>query len=280
MAPEHSSMWTLIGATDEVILQVAEQVYWGEWTLAPSVLSHWQQDDCMRELRQELNWHMPRAGLQGTPGLAGPSRSRRCSHDCSTLQTHSPSVEPRGREGDKWPREDSPTGWSWSWMWCSQSRSRSRSRWCQSPSPWHWGQSQSPSPSPLRSSPAGKQLCLHMRGLKLQSRTQGSRSRTQQSRALTPAEEKPKKQVRFSIDDELGSEPMLPSSVTLFLAEGETVEHSDALISTTTEPRDSPQPTLREGLQWSSTPTVGPRPKVPAWPSTADPDIGQRNQVL
>ena len=45
----------LIGASEDAILQVAEQVYWGEWTLAPRVLSHWQQDDCMREIWQELN---------------------------------------------------------------------------------------------------------------------------------------------------------------------------------------------------------------------------------
>ena len=35
MALEHPSMRTLIGATDDTILQVAEQVYQGEWTLAP-----------------------------------------------------------------------------------------------------------------------------------------------------------------------------------------------------------------------------------------------------
>ena len=86
MAPEHPSMWTLIVATDEAILQVAEQVYWGEWTLALSVLSCKQQDDCMRELWQELNRCMSRAGLQDTPGSPGPSRSR-CSCGCSALWT-------------------------------------------------------------------------------------------------------------------------------------------------------------------------------------------------
>ena len=42
-APEHPSMRALLGATDDAIIQVAEQVYWGEWTLAPSMLSHHQQ---------------------------------------------------------------------------------------------------------------------------------------------------------------------------------------------------------------------------------------------
>ena len=50
MTSEHLSMWTLIGATDEVIPQVAEQVYQGEWALAPNMLSHQQHDECLREL--------------------------------------------------------------------------------------------------------------------------------------------------------------------------------------------------------------------------------------
>ena len=124
MAPEHPSMWILIGSTDKAILQVAEQVYCGEWTLASSVLSCWQQDDCMRELQQELNRHMSRAGLQGAPGLAEPSRSRSHSCGCSTWQAHSPSEEPWGREVAKWPREVSPTGQSGSQRWCSQLRTR------------------------------------------------------------------------------------------------------------------------------------------------------------
>ena len=49
-APEHPSMQTLIGSTDEAILQVAEQVYQGEQTLDPSMLSYQQHDNCMMEL--------------------------------------------------------------------------------------------------------------------------------------------------------------------------------------------------------------------------------------
>ena len=78
--------------------------------MAPSMLSCQQQDDCMRELQQELNKCMARAGLQGTPGLAWPSRSRRYSHGHSTLWTHYPSAEPQGREAAKQPKEDSLTG--------------------------------------------------------------------------------------------------------------------------------------------------------------------------
>ena len=33
--PENPSMRALLGATDDAIIQVDEQVYQGEWTLAP-----------------------------------------------------------------------------------------------------------------------------------------------------------------------------------------------------------------------------------------------------
>ena len=49
-SPKHPSVRTLIGAADEAILQVAEQVYQGEWIFSPHMLSHQQHDDCMREL--------------------------------------------------------------------------------------------------------------------------------------------------------------------------------------------------------------------------------------
>ena len=48
-APEHHSMRSLLGTTDDAIIKVVKQVYQGEWTLAPSVLSHHQHDECMRE---------------------------------------------------------------------------------------------------------------------------------------------------------------------------------------------------------------------------------------
>ena len=88
-----------------------------------------------------------------------------------------------------------------------------------------------------------------MSDLKLQSRTQESRSKAWQSMAPTPVEEKPKKHVRFNIDNELGGQPTLPLSMTLFLAEGETIKPSDAPISATTGPTDSQWPNLREDPQ-------------------------------
>ena len=75
VAPEHPSVRALLGA----IIQVAEQVYQGEWTLALSMLSYQQHNECMRELLQELSRHMASAGLWVTPNLMRPSRSRRWS---------------------------------------------------------------------------------------------------------------------------------------------------------------------------------------------------------
>ena len=56
-APEHPSMWTLLGSPDAAILKIAENVYRGEWTLAPSILPHRQQDYCIRILHQQLAKH-------------------------------------------------------------------------------------------------------------------------------------------------------------------------------------------------------------------------------
>ena len=71
--------------------------------------------------------------------------------------------------------------------------------------------------APPRSDHSSKQLCLHMRDLKLQARIQKSRSQVQQGRAPTLAEGSPKKQVQFDLNKELGSKPTLPKGVTVFL---------------------------------------------------------------
>ena len=53
----------------------------GEHVEATVVLPHRKQDECMRELYQELAMCMARAGLQSKTRLARPSlRSQRCSH--------------------------------------------------------------------------------------------------------------------------------------------------------------------------------------------------------
>ena len=162
VAPECPLIKTLKGATDDTIIQLVKQVYWGEWTLVPSVLFCNQHNDCMIELQQDLSWHMASTGLQGTPSLTRSSRSRIHSHGQSASWSHSPSAEPWSRETAKWPGEDSPTGQSELWQWCSQLRGRSRSRQCQGNSPECWRQSLSSSLGPPRSSPSGKWLFLHM----------------------------------------------------------------------------------------------------------------------
>ena len=97
MAPEHLSMRTLLGSPDAEILKVAEQVYRAECAVVPSILPHRQQDDCMRELHQELTKCMARDGLQGESGLARSTASgRRCSHSHSASWACSPSAGPWG----------------------------------------------------------------------------------------------------------------------------------------------------------------------------------------
>ena len=63
MAPDHPSIGTLLGSTDQEILDVAEQVYWGEYMLVPSKLPCPQQEEYIAELHLELSQCMVRAGL-------------------------------------------------------------------------------------------------------------------------------------------------------------------------------------------------------------------------
>ena len=84
----------------------------------------------------------------------------------------------------------------------------------------------------------------------------------QQSRAPFLAEECPKKQVRFNLNEELGGEPTLPGGVTLFLSGGEAVEWYTIPTPTTTWPTNTSQPDHEDGPQQSSTSTGGARPKV------------------
>ena len=50
VALEHPSMQTLVGIRDADLLQVAEQIYKGEYMLVTSVFTCTQCDDLMREL--------------------------------------------------------------------------------------------------------------------------------------------------------------------------------------------------------------------------------------
>ena len=175
---EHPSVWTLLGSPDAAVLKSAEQVYTGECTLAPSVLPHRQQEECMRILHQELGKCMSRAGLQSKTGPARTSlRSWRCSCSHSASQTWSLSARPQGAKSAKRLREDTPVGWSDSRRRWTHSRRRSRLRWHQSPSPPCHIQHQSPLPSPPQSLPPDEQLSNSMEHLLLQQRPCKSRSR-------------------------------------------------------------------------------------------------------
>ena len=88
---------TILGSTDAEILKITEQVYQGECVVAPSVLPCWWQEECIKELYQELAQHMARAGLQSWPRPARPtSPGRRCSHGHSTSWSWSPLARPWG----------------------------------------------------------------------------------------------------------------------------------------------------------------------------------------
>ena len=129
-ALEDPSVWTLVGSEDSDLLQIAEQIYKGGYIVAPSIFSHSQCDDLMKELSEFQTW----AGLQGERGLAKASfRTQRCS---------------QGLEGEEDPAlEARPQGmWSWSRGRKTHSRGRSGSRKWQNPSPSCHSQLQSPSP--------------------------------------------------------------------------------------------------------------------------------------
>ena len=196
LAPEHPSMWTLLGSPNEEILEVVEQVYRGELSVVPSVLPCQWQDWCMGELCQELARHMARAGLQSKVGLARTAaRGQKCFHSCFISQVCSPSSKCQGTEVAKWLKEDTPVGLSEARRH-SPSRGRYRSRQCQSPSPQCPSRCQSSSPSPPQSCPTTEWFNCSMKGLNLYTRPHQSRSRVQWSDAPTLTE-KPKKQVRF-----------------------------------------------------------------------------------
>ena len=205
-APEHPSVWTLIGSQDSNLLWVMDQIYKGEYALAPSVLTCTQQEDFMKELWWKLSECMTRAVLWSERMPAElPSRNQRHSEG-PVEEDHACEVE--------WQN-----GWSKLRKRWTHSRGQSGLRQCQSPSPSCPSQHQSPSPSPPLFCPADERLHYSMENLKLQPRSQESKSRTRWCDASPQREEKPRKQVQFEVDEELGNEPNLPSDSTLFLAE-------------------------------------------------------------
>ena len=71
-------MQTLVESRDSNLLQVAQQIYKGEYVVVPSIFTHAHQEELMKELQRELPRCMTRAGLQGERRPAElPSRSWR-----------------------------------------------------------------------------------------------------------------------------------------------------------------------------------------------------------
>ena len=79
-APEHPSVWTLLGSWNSDLLRVTKQIYEGKYLVVPSMFTCVQQEDFMKELQRELSRCMTRAGLWSKRGPAElPSRSQRHS---------------------------------------------------------------------------------------------------------------------------------------------------------------------------------------------------------
>ena len=98
--------------------------------------------------------------------------------------------------------------------------------------------------------------------LYLYTRLRESRSRAWLSDAPAPVE-KPKKQVRFDVEGDLGNDPTMALGLTLFLVEGSSEEQDDFPGSM---PEESLQLPPSEGPQCCPTHTGGARSKVLAHP--------------
>ena len=205
-ALEHPSVWTIVGSRDFNLLQVTVQIYKGKYVIASGMFICAQQEDLMKELQRELSSHMTRAFLQGKRGPAElPSRTQRHSQgpdwEDQTLEV---------KQQDGWSHLDRRR---------TCSRGRSGLRQCPSPSPSHPSWNWSPSLSPPWCNTADKQLHCSVENLKLQP-ISGIQGQGIAMWCLLQKEEKPRKQVWFKIDEELGDELDLPSDLAHFVAMG------------------------------------------------------------
>ena len=93
-ALEHPSVWTLVGSEDSDLLQIAKQIYKGEYIVAPSIFSCSQCDDLLKKLQKKLSKHLTQAGLQGERGPAEAS-FRTWRHSCRCEGEEYPALEAR-----------------------------------------------------------------------------------------------------------------------------------------------------------------------------------------
>ena len=155
-----------------------------------------EQEDFMRKVWWELSRCMTRAGLQSKGGSA-ELLSRSWRYSWGSFEGYQACKRPSLGEGVGQGSAKAP--------------------------PPKTKASTSPPPSPPQSHPADEQLHHHMEILHLCSRSWEFRSRTQQCNAFLQGEEKPKKQVWFEVDAELGDEP---TDLACFLAEGTAPKQS------------------------------------------------------
>ena len=106
--PLHLSMRTLLGSTDQEILDVAEHIYGDQYEMAPNMLPKRLQDQFMAKLHEELSICLVRAGLQSALVTAQSLPwGRSCSWAHSSSHARSPSAEGRMKKIPKQPRGDS-----------------------------------------------------------------------------------------------------------------------------------------------------------------------------
>ena len=104
-AVENPSMWTLVGSRDAELLLVAEWIYKGKYIVVPSVFTHVQWEDLMKELQ--------RTSLATWPGL--PYKAKGGQPNCLLVARGSPRVWKRKiktlrqnsrTDGPSWVREE------------------------------------------------------------------------------------------------------------------------------------------------------------------------------
>ena len=71
-APEQPSVRSLLGSTDEEILEIAVQMYQGQYEAVPSILPCQYKEPFLAELHKDLGWYLRRAGLKKPQEHAGP----------------------------------------------------------------------------------------------------------------------------------------------------------------------------------------------------------------
>ena len=123
-APECPCVRSLLGLINDKILVLAEEVYLGQYGVAPSVLPCQHQHKFMAEFCEELGQWLIRAGLCGAMrAVRSLSSSRRCSHACCSSQAQLFSLSTHRHEGTSdcwlcecshmWAHHSPSTGPAW-----------------------------------------------------------------------------------------------------------------------------------------------------------------------